>query len=213
MIRIILFEDQEDVRESLQFILNSFADFTVAGAFGDGLHAVDQVATLHPNVVLMDIDMPGKSGIETLTDIRKVNKTLPIVMLTAYESEQRIVEAIKAGANGYLLKNQKMDQLVQGIREAHEGSTPMSPQVAKKVWNMFKLQSTTHTVDIRDCKLTDREKEVLQALMAGASYKMISDKLNISFSTVHSHLKNIYKKFGVNSMGEALSIAYQNGLI
>lgn len=171
------------------------------------------VNELQPSVVLIDIDMPEISGIEAVRRIRKTNAEVPVMMLTVFDDDQKIIDALAAGANGYLLKNKSLDRLVDSVKELRDGGAPLTPSIAKKVLEIFKDQATQQKKDEPETfDLSEREKEVLLSLSKGASYKMIADQLNVSYGTVHSHLKRIYKKMHVNSMSEAVIKAMKNNL-
>jgi DNA-binding NarL/FixJ family response regulator len=161
------------------------------------------ILELQPDVVLMDIDMPGTNGIEGLKRIRKQLPSIFIIMLTVFEDEEKIFEAIHAGAHGYFLKKTMPDKLIEGIRDVLEGGAPMTPSVAKKVLHMVSQQTPEKSKN--PFELTGREVEILSMLSKGMSYKMIADAGGISFHTVNSHLKKIYEKLHVHSATEAVS--------
>lgn len=211
--QILIYDDNAKIRESLTFLFENTDDFEVVGSFADCRNAGLQVQQLQPDVVLMDIDMPGISGIEAVAEIKKVMPDLSVMMLTIFDDDQKIVDALAAGADGYLLKNKSLDRLVDSIRELKDGGAPMTPSIAKKVLEMFKgdkKRAATETTE--DFELSEREKDVLHGLVRGASYKMIADQLHISYGTVHSHIKRIYKKMQVNSVSEAVVKAMRNKL-
>ena len=155
----------------------------------------------------MDIDMPPVSGIEAVKTIRRDYPELPIMMLTGFEDDESVFASICAGANGYILKNAKMDSLINNIKEVYEGGAPMTPVIARKVLNQFAhvQQVKSTAVENENYNLSNREIDVLQLLVKGHSYKMIADELHISYETVHSHIRKIYNKLQVNSVGEAVS--------
>ena len=154
--------------------------------------------------------MPGLNGIGTVKLIKAAFPETPILMLTVFDDDQKIFDAICAGADGYMLKNRSLDKLLDAVREVQQGGAPMSPSIAKRVLQLFQNQNSFKTSE--EFNLSNREKEVLGLLVDGASYKMIADKLTIGYDTVHSHIKKIYKKLHVNSMSEAVSKALKNKL-
>ena len=213
MIRILLFDDNHKIRESLEFLFENTDGFEVVGSFSHCQDVEKLVKDVEPSVILMDIDMPEISGIEAVKIIRKTDQEIPIMMLTVFDDDQKIVDALAAGANGYLLKNKSLDRLVDSVRELKDGGAPLTPSIAKKVLEMFKDQATQPKKEEPETfDLSEREKEVLISLAKGASYKMIADQLNVSYGTVHSHLKRIYKKMHVNRMSEAVIKAMKNNL-
>lgn len=211
--RILIFDDNHKIRESLAFLFDNTEGFYLVGSYSNGHNVEELVNHLKPDVVLMDIDMPEISGIEAVKRIRKVQPDLAIMMLTVFDDDQKIVDSLKAGANGYLLKNKSLDRLIESVRELKEGGAPLTPSIAKKVLEMFKDKKNAEpAMPAESFNLSEREKEVLTSLVKGASYKMIADQLNVSYGTVHSHLKHIYKKMHVNSMSEAV-IKAMNGKV
>ena len=172
-------------------------------------HVEDDVIDLQPDVVLMDIDMPGTNGIEGLKRLKKQAPEVFIIMQTVFEDDEKIFTAIHAGANGYFLKKTKPDKLIEGIRDVLEGGAPMTPSVASKVLQMLTQKSSDRSKNSFD--LTEREIEILSMLAKGLSYKMIADAGGITFHTVNSHLKKIYEKLHVHSATEAVSKVFSKG--
>ena len=199
-IQIIIFEDNDRLRESLAYLLQSVPDYEVLGDYNNCLDAVNITRVYKPDVVLMDIDMPGESGIKGVSMIKETRPQTSVIMYTVFEDEEKLFQCLCAGANGYLLKKTAPEKLFESIREVVEGGAPMSPSIAKKVISSFQSSKT-----INQYELTDRELEVLQLLTKGHSTKAIADKLNIAFNTVRSHLKNIYVKLHVNCGKEAIA--------
>ena len=202
-IKILVFDDNRGRREALQLLIESSDDLEFVGARENCNNVEADILQLKPDVVLMDIDMPGTNGIEGLKRIRTQAPEVFIIMQTVFEDDEKIFTAIHAGAHGYFLKKTKPDKLIEGIRDVLEGGAPMTSSVARKVLHMFTQQSSDKRVNQFD--LTDREIEILSMLGKGMSYKMIADAGNISFHTVNSHLKKIYEKLHVHSATEAVS--------
>ena len=210
MIKIVLYEDNPQLREGLSMLLNGSEGFEVIGAFKNCNNVVDEVEALQPDVVLMDIDMPGTNGIDGLKLIRQKNIPVKVLMLTVFDDNKNVFEAIKNGANGYLLKKTPPSKLLEYIQEAHTGGAPMTSSIATQVLKMF---SQAHNTTSEDYHLSDREKQVLQWLVNGYSYKMIAAEMFISIDTVRSHIKKIYEKLHVNSKSEAVAKAFKDKLV
>jgi len=199
----LVYDDNRGRREALQLLIESSGDLEFVGARENCNNVEADILQLKPDVVLMDIDMPGTNGIEGLKRIRTQAPEVFIIMQTVFEDDEKIFTAIHAGAHGYFLKKTKPDKLIEGIRDVLEGGAPMTSSVARKVLQMFTQQASDKRVNQFD--LTDRELEILSMLGKGMSYKMIADAGNISFHTVNSHLKKIYEKLHVHSATEAVS--------
>ena len=212
MIKVTVFEDNKDLREGVRAILNGSPGFACVGAYANAQNLAKRLTNDEPDVVLMDIQMPGISGIEAVAILRKDFAGLPVLMQTVFEDESKVFAAICAGANGYLLKNTPPVKFLEAIKEVAEGGSPMTPSIAAKVLRMFKDQQPKVDVS-HDYSLTIREKEILSLLVDGLSYKMVADKVFISYETVHSHVKKIYEKLHVNSINEAVSKALRNRLV
>jgi DNA-binding NarL/FixJ family response regulator len=224
-LRLVIFEDNSDFRESLLHLFRFTPDVEVIGAYPDCTEVRKAVSQLKPEVVLMDIDMPGMNGIEATAIVKEVSPTTQVVMLTVSEEEDRIFQALRNGATGYLLKKSGPDELVDSVRLVHKGGSPMSPAIARKVLQFFHLTNTisqkpaaatVRTIENDDdglsTGLTPREQEILEALVDGLSYKMIAAKHFISTDTVKNHIQGIYRKLHVNSKGEAISYALKRGI-
>ena len=207
-IGLLIYEDNASLRESLNTLLALSQKYTVLGAFEECGKVSEQVAELHPEVILMDIDLPGISGIEGVKQVRKVNKEVQIIMLTIFDDNTHVYDALYAGANGYLLKKYISDKLVNSIEEVLEGGAPMSPSIARMV--ISRMHETTAE---NNYQLTAREKEILQSLSKGNSFKLIAAELGISLETVRTHIKHIYDKLHVQSQIEAVSKAITERLI
>ena len=203
-IKVIIFDDNDSLRDSISMLLQDNADFTLAGSYSHCLDVIGNITNTKPDVVIMDIDMPGMNGIEGVKLIRKNFPAVQILMLTVFDDDEKVFAAIKAGANGYILKNAEPQRLLQAISEVYNGGAPMTPVIAKKVLHQFQ---TILPEEEKDYHLSSREKEVLSLLVEGFSYKMIAAKLSITYDTVRAHMKKIYEKLHVASMTEAVAKA------
>ena len=213
-VRVAIFEDRKTVRDAITLLVKGTAGLELAGAFPDCNNLVSNISSTTPDVVLMDIEMPGMNGIAAVKLIKQHFPKITVVMQTVFEDDEKIFAAICNGASGYLLKDTPPSRLMESILEAHQGGAPMSPSIAKKTLNLFqKFLSPIADAKQEDYHLTPREKEVLQWLIKGYSYKMIADACKISFDTVRSHIRNIYDKLHVASMTEAVAKAIKERII
>ena len=203
-IKVIIFDDTDSMRDSIALLLRESEDFTLSGSYSNCLDVIENIRDTRPDVVIMDIDMPGMNGIEGVKLIRKNFPAVQILMLTVFDDDEKVFAAIKAGANGYILKNAEPQRLLQAISEVYNGGAPMTPVIAKKVLHQFQ---TILPEEEKDYHLSSREKEVLSLLVEGFSYKMIAAKLSITYDTVRAHMKKIYEKLHVASMTEAVAKA------
>lgn len=181
---------------------------------GDQLE--DKLVKAKASIIILDIEMPGDNGIELVKKIRKVDSEVKIIMQTVYEDDDILFAAITAGANGYILKADLFDKLIPALREVSLGGAPMSPLIAAKVFKLFQVLSQDRSLEPvaqTEYNLTNREHEILELLVEGKSYKLIASDLFVSYETVHSHIKNIYKKLHVASMTEAVSKAIKDKII
>lgn len=208
-IRVFLFDDNHRIRESLSLLFESTDGFELCGTQPDCSRMMESIESSSPDIVLMDIDMPGITGIEAVRVLKEKFPDLLIMMLTVFDDDQRIFDAICAGANGYMLKNRSLSNLLDAVKEMHAGGSPMTPSIARRV---LQLMQQANKPAANKFALSERELEVLNELVKGSSYKMIADTLHISYDTVHSHLKTIYKKLQVNSKSEAVAKAIKNKL-
>lgn len=211
MIRVVLFEDNKSFRQSLSLYLAGSDEVFMCASFGDAEGCVGKIKRYKPDVVLMDIQMPGISGIEALQEIKAVLPDTKVLMQTVFDDDHRVFAAICAGANGYVLKNPDPEVMLQAIVDVHSGGAWMTPSIAAKVLRMFQSQfvKTQPTY----VSLTDREREVLGCMVKGMSYKMIADACSLSFHTVHWHVKHIYEKLHVNSAPEAVAKAIEGRMV
>ena len=207
--QLLIFEDNVRLRQSLEMLLNDENIFHVAASYPDCDKADKQVEKYHADLVVMDIDMPGIGGVEGVKRIKNTNPDVKVVMHTMFDDDNRIFDSICAGADGYLLKNTSPLQLVTALQEVMDGGAPMSPFVAQKVFQHFRQAKS----DSEQFNLTTREKEILDLLVKGNSYKMIADKSNVTIDTVKKHLQNIYHKLHVNCGTEAVAKALQHKII
>lgn len=210
-LKIALFEDDKILREMLFQLIHGTPGFTCTGAFPDAEDIIHKIEKAEPDVVLMDIHMPGMSGIEAVRLIKKKFPAVNILMQTVFDEDEIIFEAICAGASGYLLKNTPPAKVLEALQEVNSGGAPMSASVARKLLDTFQKNMFFQKQD--GFNLSAREKEVLQHLVKGMSYKMIADKCGISIDTIRFHVKNIYEKLHVNSKSEAVVKAIQNRIV
>jgi DNA-binding NarL/FixJ family response regulator len=207
--KIAIFEDNQKFRESLEFVIVTSSDMELCGSFGDTTRLQQKMEALQPDVVLMDINIPGKNGIEAVKEIKDNFPNIDVCMQTVFDDADKIFASLCNGASGDILKNTPPEKILLAIREVAEGGSFFTPSVAKKVLNNFQLQAQQGEY----IQLTEKEKEVLKYLVDGLSYKMIADKVNVSFHTIHTHIRNIYDKLHVNSKGEAINKAMKNKLV
>lgn len=200
-------EDNNDYRESLIAFLDEDAELVCCGAFANADNIVNKIEEHHPDVVLMDIDMPGKNGIEALKEIKEAFPEIEIIMLTIFEDRENVFEAVCAGASGYLLKNAVPDVIARSIKEVMNGGAAMSPVIARKTLELFQKNLK------KDISLTAHEQQVLKLLVDGLSYKMIAAKMNVAIDTVRYHIKKIYDKLHVHSAPEAVAKAIRERLV
>ncbi|MBS1669373.1 MAG: response regulator transcription factor [Bacteroidetes bacterium] len=209
-IGIIVYEDNNNLRESLCNLITFSKDLLLLGNFSRTELVEQQVTELKPDVILMDIDMPGMNGIEAVKKVRHFDQQVQIIMLTVFEDNQHVLDAICAGASGYLLKKYISDHLVEAIQQVMQGEAPMSPGIARMVIQCMQKNARPA---INPYNLTPKEKQVLTHLSKGNSYKLIAANFNISIDTVRSHIKSIYLKLKVHNQVEAVSKASQEKLL
>lgn len=216
MIKVLIADDHLVVREGLQLILNTEPDIEVIGEAKDGAQAVRLVAELQPDVVLMDLRMPGMDGLEAITHIHARWPELAIVILTTYNEDDLMIRGLQAGARGFLLKDTGRKTLFNSIRAAARGETLLQPEILARVLahtNAAPPAATPANKTSSGLDLTDRELEVLTAVAGGSRNKEIALQLGVSERTIKAHLTNIYNKLGVDSRAAAVSVAIQRGLI
>lgn len=210
-IKVAVFDDNGSRRNSLSILINQTGTMNCVGMFEDCSDVVNNVKTTLPDVVLMDIDMPNVNGIEGVRLLRKQFPYLCIIMQTVFEDDDKIIDAITAGANGYILKKAHPAKIIEGISEVVNGGAPMTASVARRVLELF--QKNPGRAIENNFNLTEREKEILTDLVKGLSYKMIADHRGISIFTVNSHVRKIYDKLQVHSVAEAVSKAINQRLV
>ncbi len=209
-VSIVIYEDNATLRESLSNLLALTGEYSILASYPDCLKVTEDIKVMKPDVILMDIDMPGINGIEAVKKIRAINTSVQIIMLTVFDDNNHVFDAMYAGANGYLLKKYVSDKLIHSIREVLEGGAPMSPSIARMI--ISSMQESIKT-PAKDYLLTNREKEILYLLSKGNSFKLIAAELFISLDTVRTHIKHIYDKLHVRSQGEAISKAINERLV
>lgn len=210
MVRLLIYEDNPQLREGLCMLINGSDGYEVLAAYKNCANVVDETEAWKPDVILMDIDMPGVNGIEGVKRIREKNPEVKILMLTIFEDDKSVFESLMAGANGYVLKKTPPARLLEHISEASTGGAPMTASIAAQVLKMFADLKERAPVDYH---LSDREKEVLQQLVNGRSYKMIAAEMFIAVDTVRSHIRKIYEKLHVNSKSEAVAKAFRDKIV
>lgn len=199
---VVVVEDDAGLREQLVEILESASDIQCLGAFMSAEEALPQIFAKNPDVVLMDIKLPHMSGIQCVAEIKKESPNMQVIMVTVYEDSERIFRALKAGANGYLVKSSPPEQLLAAIRDVSQGGAPLSSHIASKVVKHFHMVGNSPT---ESENLSPRERDVLELLAEGLIYKEIGDKLNIGTATVRTYVKNICQKMHVRSRLEAVA--------
>lgn len=202
--RVAIVEDDSGLRERLQNILTAAPGVCCVGTFGSAEKALEGMVAVQPDVILMDINLPGMSGIECVSRLRNDLLTAHVIMLTVYEDSERIFQALQAGADGYLVKSSPTDVLLRAIEDVHQGGAPMSSHIARKVVRQFRQNGPGPAKDETE-GLAPREREVLNLLASGFVYKEIADQLGIGTETVKTYVKNICKKLHVRNRLEAVA--------
>jgi len=202
-IRIFIYDDHQDRRDSLKALISLSDNLKFTGDASNCKNVLADMEACHPDVVLMDINMPEVDGLEGLKLIKKTYPEIKVLMQTAYDDSDKIFTSIKSGASGYILKNDRPQRILQAIEEVYEGGAVMNPSIAQKVLDYFKPQQTKSP-------LSPKENEVLALLAEGLSYKMVANKLGVSYTTINTHTKRIYEKLHISSIGEAIAYFYKN---
>lgn len=201
MIAIAIIEDDDDIRENLKILIQATEAFECAGAFADAESGLEFLTADPADIVLMDINLPGMNGIECVRRLKYVHPGMQFIMCTVFQNDESVFNALKAGATGYLLKNDDPGTIIDAIHELHAGGSPMTPQIARRVIESFKRPSVNEDIHL----LTNRETEILGFLAKGFRYKEIADKLFVSTETIRKHINNIYQKLHVQSRTDALN--------
>ncbi|WP_343703705.1 response regulator transcription factor [Chitinophaga sp.] len=202
IISVAIVEDNHDIRSAMELLINGSEGYACIGAFNNAEMALEKIPQLLPNVVLMDFNLPGINGIECIARLKAEYPDMQFMMLTVYEDDDKIFMALEAGASGYILKKTSPGDLLDAIRELHDGGSPMSSQIARRVVAYFQKQARPNPALEA---LTSREKEILDQLSKGFLYKEIAGNLFISIETVRRHVHNIYEKLHVRSRTDAVN--------
>jgi len=204
-ITLAIVEDLDEVRDGLKNFISLSTDFKILDTFKTAEEALDDIPKLQPDIVIMDINLPGMNGIECIRLVKAKSPRTQFMMFTVYENDEKVFEALKAGASGYLLKNTGLVQLIESLKELHNGGSPMSANIARKLVTVFRdKEKVTAPIEV----LSARENEILQLLAKGLLYKEIADQLAISVSTVRQHIHHIYEKLHVQNRTEAINKAF-----
>ncbi len=202
MIRVAIVEDNNTLRQSLEQLINRTDDIQCVASLCNLMNVISDLGKVNVDIVLMDIGLPNISGIEGVRTVKSNYPEIQVLMFTVFEDDEKIFDAIRAGASGYLLKKTPPPEILEAIRELYNGGAPMSPSIARKVIHAFQSERPSA---MEDYQLTTREKEILYSLVDGLSYKKIADKYVVSISTVRTHICNIYHKLHVNSKSQAVA--------
>ncbi|MBK8833229.1 MAG: response regulator transcription factor [Saprospiraceae bacterium] len=211
-IKVALFEDNPLLRDSLVQLINASEGLICTGAFPDCSNLMRKVESAKPDVILMDIDLPGMNGIEAVGQINQTYPDMVIIMQTVFNDNERIFQSITAGASGYLLKNTSPARILEAIREAATGGAPMTPSIAHKILDVFRSKKPALPAK-EQSQLNERQQEILECIFNGMSYKLIGEKLFVSVDTVRYHVKNIYEILHVHSRDELISKAKGKSLL
>lgn len=206
---VMIYEDNDVLRESVGNMIASNTSMNLVATFANVINVENELLQFHPDLILMDIDMPGMNGIEAVKKIRKFSATVPVIMLTVFDDNKNVLDAIQSGASGYLLKKHISTRLFEAIEEVLAGGAPMSPSIARLVIASMQQKPTLENT----YALTPKERQVLTSLSKGNSYKLIASDCQISIETVRSHIKKIYEKLHVHSQTEAVSKAIHEKLV
>lgn len=205
MTQVFIFDDNASRRESLAMLLDPCGHISVTGNYPDCDRLLERIKAHPPHVILMDIQMPGMNGIDAVKLLHAHFPHIKVIMQTVFEDEEKIFDALRFGAGGYLLKKDNPEKIIAAIDDIMAGGAPMTPVIANKVLQFFRAEQNTHPE--ADYGLSEREKTVLKFLVDGKSYKMIAESMNISYHTVNSHVRKVYDKLQVHSAGEAVNKA------
>jgi DNA-binding NarL/FixJ family response regulator len=213
MIRVMLVDDQTLVRQGVRSLLELSDDIEVIGEAVDGEAAIDAIPDLEPDVVLLDMRMPGKTGLDVLQTLGGRNALPPTIILTTFDDDELVLSGIRAGARGYLLKDVGLDELLEGVRSVAAGKTIVKPAVTERLLKgLGKIRTDFHSLEQPD-PLTERETEILRLMAGGYSNKEIANALNVAEGTVKNHVSNVLSKMGVRDRTRAVLKAFENGVI
>jgi DNA-binding NarL/FixJ family response regulator len=208
MITISIVEDLDEVREGLKHFLSLDTDLKVIGVYRDGMEAVGEIIRTRPDIVIMDINLPGISGIDCIVEVRKLSTEIQFMMFTVYENDEKVFQALQAGASSYILKSNGLPHIIEALKELYVGGSPMSANIARKLVNAFQQRPKVTSADARDV-LSSREAEILDLLAQGLLYKEIAGRVSISTHTVRQHIHHIYEKLHVQNRTEAINKVYR----
>ncbi|HST19941.1 MAG TPA: response regulator transcription factor [Blastocatellia bacterium] len=210
VIKVAIIEDQRNIRDCLSFLVSGTEGFSCTGSYRTMEEALDKIPRAMPDIVLSDIGLPGMDGIKGVRILKERYPDLVILMLSVYNDDERIFDAICAGATGYLLKKTQPARLIESIKEAVQGGAPMSPEVARRVMEIFREFHPSERVDYN---LTPHETRLLKLFVQGHNYKTAAAELGLSVNTISFHVRNIYDKLQVHSRSEAVAKALRNRLV
>jgi DNA-binding NarL/FixJ family response regulator len=200
-IQVAIIEDKDEIREAIKTLINSTNGFTCSHAWSNGIDAINELPALRPDVVMVDINMPGMNGIECVKKLKQLMPRTQFMMQTVYEDDDNIFNALRAGASGYILKKTSASKMLEAITELYNGGSPMSAEVARRVVSALQVNNKPNSEDV----LTDREREVLRLLSKGYIYKEIASEIHVEYETVKKHIQNIYAKLHVQNKVEAIN--------
>ena len=207
MIKVAIVEDNSALRLSLEQLFSKSEGMQCVASLSNLMNVISELKRSIPDIVLMDIGLPGINGIEGVRTVKSNFDTMQVLMFTVFEDDEKIFDAIRAGASGYLLKKTPPEEIIEAVKELYQGGAPMSPSIARKVIHVFQSHPPPAMTDFQ---LTGREKEILYSLVDGLSYKKIAEKYFVSISTIRTHISNIYQKLHVNSKSQAVAKVLQN---
>ena len=210
-IRILIVDDQDIIRDGLSIMLGTRPNLDICGTARDGVEALEQVKTLQPDLVLMDLKMPHMNGVQATREIKLVQPTLPVLILTTYDEDDWILDAIRAGADGYLLKDAGKDEIAAAIEGAVAGQNPVDPAVAGKLYSFVQFGPPTSAPFIDE--LSERERGILRLMATGLTNAAIGSQLNLAEGTVRNHVSQILNKLNVADRTQAVVLAWRYGLV
>jgi DNA-binding NarL/FixJ family response regulator len=199
VIRLLLIEDDLYIQQALQQYMNYQSEFSLVGVFSTAEEFEQQPSQMHPDVVILDINLPGKSGIEMIPVVKALYKDASILMLSVNNDNESVFRSLQSGADGYLGKETPLEKIKEAIIDLHSGGSPITPAIARKVFNFFNTRN--HVIET----LNEREQQVVQGIVNGLSYKLVAAELGISIDTVRKYIKSVYRKLQINSKGELMA--------